>query len=98
MDQAKILLVEDDLNLGFLLTEFLEEEGYAVKLCKDGEMGLQAFQRSLYQLCILDVMMPGMDGFMVAQKLKELNPNTPFLFLTAKSMKADRMQGYACGA
>lgn len=98
MDKAKILLVEDDLNLGFLLTEFLEEEGFEVKLCKDGEMGLHAFQRSTYQLCILDVMMPGMDGFTLAKQLKTINPDTPFLFVTAKSLKADRMIGYACGA
>lgn len=63
---AKILLVEDDLNLGFLLSEYLEGEGFEVKLCRDGESGLAAFQRGGFDLCILDVMMPKMDGFTLA--------------------------------
>ena len=93
-----ILIVEDDLNLGFLLVELLEDAGFLVKLCKDGKMGLQALQRSRYDLCILDVMMPKMDGFEVARQLKKMSCEVPFLFLTARSMKKDVMEGYAHGA
>lgn len=94
----KILLVEDDLSMGFLLREFLEDEGLDVKLCKDGKSGLTAFQRNNFDLCILDVMMPGMDGFSVAKQLKHLKPNIPFLFLTARSLKDDKLKGFALGA
>lgn len=97
-EKKQILVVEDDLHLGFLLVELLEAEGYAVKLCKDGEMGLRASQRDAYDLCILDVMMPQMDGFTLATHLKKNLPDLPFLFLTARSRKEDKLQGYACGA
>lgn len=97
-NQKNILLVEDDLNLGFLLVELLESEHYFVKLCKDGRMGLHAIQRQRFDLCILDVMMPNLDGFTLAQSVKELHTDLPFLFLTAKSRKTDKMKGYACGA
>ncbi|MFN7119697.1 MAG: response regulator transcription factor [Saprospiraceae bacterium] len=93
-----ILVVEDDLNLGFLLVELLESEGFAVKLCKDGQMGLAALQRSTYNLCILDVMMPRLDGFSLAEQIKAQHPDLPFLFLTAKSRKEDKLKGYAYGA
>lgn len=93
-----ILVVEDDLNLGFLLVELLESEGFAVKLCKDGQMGLAAIQRSLYDLCILDVMMPRMDGFTLAEQIRAQHADLPFLFLTAKSRKEDKLKGYAYGA
>ncbi len=97
-ETPKILLVEDDLSMGFLLREFLEDEGFDVKLCKDGKSGLTAFQRNSYDLCILDVMMPGMDGFSVAKQLKEMKPGVPFLFLTARSLKDDKLRGFALGA
>ncbi len=93
-----ILIVEDDLNLGFLLAELLEGEGYFVKLCKDGQMGYQAVQRQKFDCCILDVMMPNMDGFTLAGKLHREHPRLPFLFLTAKSRKADKLKGYQYGA
>lgn len=93
-----ILVVEDDLNLGFLLVELLESEGFFVKLCKDGQMGLNALQRSQFDLCILDVMMPKMDGFSLAQQIRQKMENLPFLFLTAKSRKEDKLKGYAQGA
>ncbi|MBR9921501.1 MAG: response regulator transcription factor [Bacteroidetes bacterium] len=96
--EKKILLVEDDLNLGFLLVELLEEAGYRTRLCKDGESGLQELNRNRYDLCILDVMMPGLNGFGLAEKLRESSPDIPFLFLTAKSRKEDKLRGYACGA
>ncbi|MCB0641517.1 MAG: response regulator transcription factor [Phaeodactylibacter sp.] len=96
--QQHILIVEDDLHLGFLLVELLEDAGYFVKLCKDGKMGLQALQRSRYDLCILDVMMPKLDGFALAREIKTQQIDVPFLFLTARTMKQDVMAGYACGA
>ena len=94
----KILIVEDDLNLGFLLLDFLEAEGYQVKLCRDGQMGLRALEKDSYDLCILDVMMPEMDGFAFAHQLKTRGYPLPFLFLTARSVKEDRLRGYALGA
>jgi DNA-binding response OmpR family regulator len=93
-----ILIVEDDLHLGFLLAELLEQEGYFVKLCKDGQMGYQAVKRQKFDCCILDIMMPNMDGFALAGKLHEEYPSLPFLFLTAKSRKADKLKGYQYGA
>lgn len=94
----KILLVEDDLNLGFLLMDFLEGEGYQVKLCRDGESGLQQVKSTLFDLCILDIMLPKMDGYEVARFIKKENSEVPFLFLSAKSLKDDRLKGYAIGA
>ncbi len=93
-----LLLVEDDLNLGFLLMELLEAEHFAVKWCRDGKSGVQQFRKMRFDLCILDIMMPGMDGFCLAKKLKELNPKIPFLFLTARLLKEDKLKGYELGA
>ncbi|MDX1939934.1 MAG: response regulator transcription factor [Saprospiraceae bacterium] len=97
-EDKNILVVEDDLNLGFLLVELLESEGFFVKLCKDGQMGLQAIQRNRFDLCILDVMMPRMDGFTLAEHIRKNAEQLPFLFLTAKSRKEDKLKGYAQGA
>lgn len=97
-ETANILVVEDDLHLGFLLVELLEGEGYQVKLCKDGQMGLQALQRQHFDLCIFDVMMPRLDGFALAEQMPAVAQGTPFLFLTAKSRKEDKLRGYASGA
>lgn len=94
----KILVVEDDLNLGFLLMELLEGEGFQVKLCKDGESGLQQIRVTTFDLCILDIMLPKMNGFDVARRIKKENSSIPFLFLSAKSLKEDRLRGYAIGA
>jgi len=94
----KILLVEDDLSMGFLLTEFLEGEGFEVKLCRDGDSGLSAFRRCSFDLCILDVMMPKMDGFTLAKRLRLEVPTLPFLFLTARSLKDDKLRGFDLGA
>ena len=98
IEHKKILVVEDDLHLGFLLVELLEGEGYFVKLCKDGKMGLNAIRRTRFDLGILDVMMPGIDGFELAARIRETTTELPFLFLTAKSRKEDKMTGYARGA
>ncbi len=94
----KILLVEDDLSLGFLLVDFLESEGFAVKLCRDGEAGWRAFQQGQFDVCLIDVMLPKMDGFMLSQKIRTLNPTIPFLFLTARSLKKDKLKGFNLGA
>ncbi len=93
-----ILLVEDDMNLGFLLMEYLELEGLSVKWRRDALSGLQELKKSRFDLCILDVMMPGMDGYNLAKHLKRSYPNLPFLFLTARVLKEDKMKGYELGA
>ncbi len=95
---GRILLVEDDLNMGFLLSEFLEENGFEIKLCRDGESGLLAFSRGPFDLCIFDVMMPRMDGFTLAEQCRRLNSSVPFLFLTARSLKEDKLRGFETGA
>jgi len=100
MEKAKtrILFVEDDLNLGFLTMEFLEVEGYDVKLCKDGEAGFKAFHEHEFDICVLDVMLPKMDGFQLAELIRKEDANVPILFLTAKNMKADKHIGFKIGA
>lgn len=97
-DKRNILLIEDDLNLGFLLMEYLGGEGYEVKLCRDGLSGVNTFKKGQYDCCILDVMLPETDGFQVAQQIRNYNPDTPFIFLTARSMKADKIKGFNLGA
>ena len=94
----KILLAEDDLNLGLLLVDFLESEGFTVNLCKDGELALQAFNRHAFDLCLLDVMMPKMDGFELAKAIREKDEKMPVIFITAKSLKTDKLKGYGLGA
>lgn len=94
---VNILLVEDDLNLGFLLVEFLELKGFAVKLYREGQTAFAGFQNGHYDFCILDVMLPKMDGFTLAKKMKILNPQIPIIFLTARSLKEDKMKGYEIG-
>lgn len=94
----RLLIVEDDLNLGFLLMDYLEEEGFRTKLCRDGESGLEQFRKREFDLCILDVMMPKMDGFELARQIREENKEARFLFLTAKAGKEDKCTGYELGA
>ena len=94
---VNILLVEDDLNLGFLLVEFMELKGFAVKLYRDGLTAFTGFQSGHFDFCILDVMLPKMDGFTLAKKMKILNPQIPIIFLTARSLKEDKMKGYEIG-
>jgi DNA-binding response OmpR family regulator len=96
--RLKILLAEDDLNLGILLVDYLETEGFAVKLCKDGALALKAFQSNQFDLCLLDVMMPQLDGFSLAKGIRATNKKVPFIFITAKSFKEDKLKGYALGA
>jgi DNA-binding response OmpR family regulator len=98
MKKARILLAEDDTNLGFVVKDNLEQQDYEVELYPDGEMALSAFQRKPFDLCILDVMMPKKDGFSVAKSIKEFNDEVPFIFVTAKAMKEDQVKGLSLGA
>lgn len=97
-EKLKILLAEDDLHLGVLLVDHLESEGFDVKLCKDGELALKAFNSGSFQLCLLDVMMPKMDGFALAKAIREKDKKIPLIFITAKSLKEDKLKGYDIGA
>lgn len=95
---VRILLCEDDENLGMLLREYLEAKGYMSELCIDGEEGYKSFLANEYDMCIFDVMMPKMDGFTLAQKVREKDVDTPIMFLTAKNMKDDIRAGFEIGA
>ncbi len=94
----KILLAEDDPNLGMLLQEYLTVKGYKTDLAKDGNEGLDKFMAGSYEMCILDVMMPKKDGFALAKEIRMKNPDVPIIFLTAKTMKEDTLQGFRVGA
>jgi DNA-binding response OmpR family regulator len=96
--KTKILLAEDDHNLGMLLQDYLEMEGFEVKLCRDGEEGYKAFKDHHYDICILDVMMPKKDGFTLAKEIRQSDKNMPVLFLTAKALTEDKIQGFQIGA
>ncbi len=98
MSNQNILIVEDDVNLGMLLSEFLESQNFKVKLCRNGASGLTSFKKHNFDICILDVMMPEMDGFNLASQIKKEKKDIPFLFLTARSMREDKLKGYAAGA
>ena len=94
---TKILLVEDDPNLGQLLQEYLNLKGYAADLARDGNEGLNRFLQNAYDLCILDVMMPKKDGFTLAKEIRMASREVPIIFLTAKAMKDDTIQGFRVG-
>lgn len=96
--KPKILLCEDDTNLGMVLKNYLELNDYDVTLERDGRLGLAAFQREKIDICLLDVMMPNMDGFTLAEEIRDVNPDVPLFFLSAKTMKDDIIQGYKLGA
>ena len=96
-DKLRILLCEDDENLGMLLREYVQAKGYICDLFEDGEAGFKAFQRGTYDFCILDVMMPKKDGFTLAQDIRNSNPDIPIIFLTAKSLKEDILEGFKIG-
>jgi DNA-binding response OmpR family regulator len=91
-------LLEDDPNLGMILQEHLELNGFSVKLCVNGEDGLAAYRRSTYDLCLVDVMMPRKDGFAFAREVRQADQKTPLIFLTARSLKEDRIEGLRIGA
>jgi DNA-binding response OmpR family regulator len=94
----KILLAEDDKNLGIVLTDYLTVKGFDMTLAEDGEEGFRKFNSGNYDLLILDVMMPKLDGFNLAKKIREKDKKTPIIFLTAKSMTEDRIEGLKLGA
>lgn len=99
-DKIRIFFCEDDENLGMLLREYLDAKGYSTTLFHDGEEGYQGFIKnpSAFDICVLDVMMPRKDGFALAQEIKSINSDMPIIFLTAKNMKADVLEGFKLGA
>ena len=96
--KKKILLVEDDTNLGNLLQDSLEIKNYEVVLKRNGEEGFTEFKANKYDMCLFDVMMPKKDGYTLAKEVRRLNPNIPIIFLTAKNMKEDTIEGLKLGA
>jgi two-component system, OmpR family, response regulator len=94
---AKILLVEDDPNLSEVVKDYLEMEGYDIVRAFDGEEGLTVFYRHIFDLCLIDVMMPKKDGFSLVEEMRLLNKEVPVIFITAKSMKEDRIKGFRMG-
>lgn len=97
-EKIKILLAEDDNNLGSLLDSFIKAKGYDVELARNGKIALEKFNEGNFQFVILDVMMPEMDGFTVAKEIRGVDTKVPILFLTAKTMKEDKLEGFALGA
>lgn len=97
-EKVKVLLAEDDTNLGTLLANYLKAKSFDVTLCVNGEIALSRFQEQLFDFIILDVMMPVKDGFAVAKEIRKVDGEIPILFLTAKSMKDDKLMGFDVGA
>ena len=97
-DKLRILLCEDDENLGMLLREYLQAKNYSADLYPDGDAGFKAFVKNKYDLCILDVMMPKKDGFTLAQEIRQSTADIPIIFLTAKTLKEDILEGFKIGA
>ena len=97
-EKLRILLCEDDENLGMLLREYLQAKGYSAELYPDGEAGFKAFLKNKYDLCVFDVMMPKKDGFTLAQEDRAANAEIPIIFLTAKTLKEDILEGFKIGA
>ena len=97
-DKIKILLCEDDENLGMLLREYLQAKGFVAELSADGEAGFKAFLKTKFDICVLDVMMPKKDGFTLAQEIRSANTDVPIIFLTAKTLKEDILEGFKLGA
>jgi len=96
-DGPGILLLEDDKNLGFMLSEHLQMNGFEVTRCLDGEDGFEKYSEGGFDLCLVDVMMPRMDGFTFARKVREVDDRTPIIFLTARSLKEDKIEGFKIG-
>lgn len=97
-EKTKVLLVEDDSNLGNLLKEYLDAKGYSTVLAVNGKLGFSAFSKEKFNICILDVMMPVKDGFTLAKEIRAIDKAVPIVFLTAKSMKEDAIEGFSIGA
>lgn len=98
MSKAKLLVVEDDPNLGDILQEYLTMKGYECTLCRDGEEGWSKFKKDKYNLCILDIMMPKKDGFTLGREIKKVQEDLPIIYLTAKNLKEDIIEGLKIGA
>ncbi len=94
---SKILFVEDDTNLGMLLKENMEHKGFETVWCRDGEEGIRAFRPGQFNICILDIMLPLKDGFELSKEIRKIDPDIPFIFLTAKSIHDDRIKGFEHG-
>ena len=94
----KVLLCEDDENLGMLLREYLQAKGYDTELYGDGEAGYKAFMKEKFDICVFDVMMPRKDGFTLAKEIRQTNQDVPIIFLTAKTLKEDILEGFKIGA
>mgnify|MGYP002854021574 CR=1 FL=1 len=97
-NKRRIMLCEDEESLGVLVREYLQAKGYDVDLFLDGESGYRAFTTNIFDLCLLDVMMPRMDGFTLAKEIRMVNPDVPIIFLTAKNLKEDILEGFKIGA
>jgi len=97
-EKLKVFMCEDDENLGMLLREYLEAKGFDADLFPDGEAGARAFPEKKYDFCLLDVMMPKKDGFALAQEIRAINSEIPIIFLTAKNLKEDILEGFKVGA
>lgn len=95
---ARILYVEDDLSLNFVTQDQLEKRDYTVVSCVNGIQALEVFKKEVFDLCVLDVMLPEMDGFELAKKIRETNKHIPIIFLTARSMQEDKLEGLSLGA
>lgn len=95
--KIKILLVEDDASLGFIISDQLKADGYDVTLCTDGAEGFQRFNEGTFHMCIFDVMMPKKDGFTLAKDIRKVNNDIPILFLSAKSDDQDKVEGFKSG-
>jgi DNA-binding response OmpR family regulator len=97
MNQIKILLAEDESNLGSLLRTYLTAKNYETTLCENGKLALEEFISGRYSLCILDIMMPEMDGISLAREIRRLKPEVPVIFLTAKNQREDIIEGFKAG-
>jgi DNA-binding response OmpR family regulator len=97
MLKVKILLVEDDLNLGLIISDHLKSDGYAVSLCNNGVEAMQRFNEDKFHLCIFDVMLPRKDGFTLTRDIRKTNSEIPILFLSARAMTEDKVEGFNAG-
>jgi DNA-binding response OmpR family regulator len=98
MKSKKILLAEDDNNLGVLLRNYLIAKKYDATLCINGRVALESFQKNVYNICLIDIMMPEMDGLILAKEIRKINQNIPIIFLTARNQKEDIIEGFITGA
>jgi DNA-binding response OmpR family regulator len=97
-NKANILLAEDDSSLAFMIKDALEDQGYNVVHCENGQQAIDVFDKKLFDICLLDVMMPEKDGFMVAKKIRSMSDIIPILFISTRILEEDRLKGYNTGA